>query len=931
VRLDADDLTRHERRTTTLALAGVPLAAARAVPWVWETTAEPNLLGDIVLLVLFCLLFHGMDWARWVAATLAALGGVIALSTAMLWRTGGEPFSAIAVQTAVGISMLFSASILFGSAALDEPGRSHSRALRDLPWAQHVQRRSWSAPAVGAPLLLSRPRRGGQLAAWVCASLAIASWAIPASIGAGFLDAPTPLDPDAPALNNYYASLGNLVGIAIIVVSYAASLWFPLGAGLLVPLAIAWRHPARFLVLRPFNRAQLSGILGRVVRSEVAPLGHCYTLADAGIRTSRWLRAPLVLGQLTTMVFRHRTIANPRHLERLTWRMQVTWLRNMNWLASRRKIFPVACIHEAWRPCLMRLVSEVDAIVVDLTALGPSVRWELALLAHTGHVSRAVFLVHEDFEADVRRGLAELPFAAGFQLIVYGRRGLRDRGSLSKAVMDVLARSRPSWEAERQALEAFLARGEAPAALTRPSTSPSVGRSARIGIGLGVAAGAAAVALVAWTQPGLPEPEETVQVDPRLSKAAQHLADQAARLLTQPGSERVAAALAVESLARVPDARADSVLRTALSALSCRSDLAAPWREWTVALPGRARLASAKSGRWLAAEVGGAFFVLDTKLETATRLAGDVSANARLMDLAVSDDGERLATLTLEREPPATMSERAVGDTVRVRNKAGDVLWSRDSLGPLIGFGFVAGRLRVVTGTVGPEQGCSDASITGERWCGEIRDAESAALVASYRAHAAAWKAQLSSDGSVLAVTTRSALDVVQTSDGARVSRISSCFDGLSALSADHRKVACAISGLKGAGLEGAEIRLATVGSRGEPLSLTTTAPVLSLALDSDSAMLFATLGDGTLMAWDTGTRRSTARLSFAGARDVAYAPGQATAVVSSETGVKAIIVRPGDLIAKACTACDVAITPSEFLRHSGGEAGRTCAVKKSP
>ena len=83
------------------------------------------------------------------------------------------------------------------------------------------------------------------------------------------------------------------------------------------PIVALWQAPPRFLFLRPFNRGLLSRPLKRVVRGEVAPFGHLYTLSDADIKVPWYVRIPILLGQLALFSFRMRRIRDEKQIPRL--------------------------------------------------------------------------------------------------------------------------------------------------------------------------------------------------------------------------------------------------------------------------------------------------------------------------------------------------------------------------------------------------------------------------------------------------------------------------------------------------------------------------------------------------------------------------------------------------------------------------------------
>jgi hypothetical protein len=175
-----------------------------------------------------------------------------------------------------------------------------------------------------------------------------------------------------------------------------------------LPLTLTWKRPARFLVLRPFNRGPASRALRRILRREIAPLGHCYTLADADIRVPLWVRLPVVFGQLSFFLFRRRKIVAPKDISKLARSMGRRRLRNLNWCLSQEKVFPVACVDDGWRACVTRLVAECDCIVMDLSGMSQNILWELELLGRERAFARTVLLVEASQAVTVQAALDRL-------------------------------------------------------------------------------------------------------------------------------------------------------------------------------------------------------------------------------------------------------------------------------------------------------------------------------------------------------------------------------------------------------------------------------------------------------------------------------------------------------------------------------------------
>jgi hypothetical protein len=207
-----------------------------------------------------------------------------------------------------------------------------------------------------------------------------------------------------------------------------------------LPLTFTWKRPARFLVLRPFNRGHASRALRRILRRQIAPLGHCYTLADADIRVPLWVRLPLVFGQLSFFLFRRRKIVVPKDISKLARSMGRRWLRNLNWCLSQEKVFPVACIDAGWRACVSRLVAECDCIVMDLSGMSQNILWGLELIKRERAFGRTVFLVEESQNVTLQATLNRLLGAecAIPRLHPYSMRGKFSDDALTAAAIDAL-------------------------------------------------------------------------------------------------------------------------------------------------------------------------------------------------------------------------------------------------------------------------------------------------------------------------------------------------------------------------------------------------------------------------------------------------------------------------------------------------------------
>ena len=102
----------------------------------------------------------------------------------------------------------------------------------------------------------------------------------------------------------YGLGLELMIGMPIAI--YAALYVLPFLLTLPASAAIValWQSPPRALLLRPFNRGQLSHPLKRIVRRNIALYAHVYTLSDADVNVPAYVRIPLLFGQLALFSFR---------------------------------------------------------------------------------------------------------------------------------------------------------------------------------------------------------------------------------------------------------------------------------------------------------------------------------------------------------------------------------------------------------------------------------------------------------------------------------------------------------------------------------------------------------------------------------------------------------------------------------------------------
>jgi hypothetical protein len=207
------------------------------------------------------------------------------------------------------------------------------------------------------------------------------------------------------------------------------------------PLAVSWTRPARFLLLRPFHRRNLTTGLVRFLRRHVVDFGHTYTLADTTLKVPWYVRVPALLGQVSLFSFRFRKIRHPAHVYRACRALRRTRLRNMNWLVSIDKVFALACSDAAWRAVVSRLLGEVDLVFIDMTGIRENVIWEVEQCIRLGKLDRVILVVDEQEREVAERALKGL-FGGGAysrELLAYDSTGARDEGSAAAVIARALA------------------------------------------------------------------------------------------------------------------------------------------------------------------------------------------------------------------------------------------------------------------------------------------------------------------------------------------------------------------------------------------------------------------------------------------------------------------------------------------------------------
>jgi hypothetical protein len=225
-----------------------------------------------------------------------------------------------------------------------------------------------------------------------------------------------------------------LLYIGLFIVPFVVSL--PISA----PLIALWREPSRFLFLRPFNRRPLTRGLSKIVRRDLSRFGHTYTLADANIYVPIYVRIPLVLGQFALLSFRTRKIRKARQLRKLDKAIRRTWLRNINWCLSWRKVFAVATTDQWWQQVVERLLVKSSVLFIDLTEFRKNVRWEVDLILRLGVEKRVIYLLRDGmYEAPLKAVTDFLGYTPSpDRLHFYDGRGARNPPALRQAVSDCI-------------------------------------------------------------------------------------------------------------------------------------------------------------------------------------------------------------------------------------------------------------------------------------------------------------------------------------------------------------------------------------------------------------------------------------------------------------------------------------------------------------
>ena len=139
----------------------------------------------------------------------------------------------------------------------------------------------------------------------------------------------------------------------------------------------SFRHrPNRLLLLRPFSEAAVSDSLNKLTRRTLSFLGFVFTLQDRDLRAGPLdslarqfanLGGP-VWAWLGPIRFAASSRDELRELKAsLSSQVRLPWM----WLASWRRLFPVATTDSFWQDAVAVLLTAADVVIIDLSELGP--------------------------------------------------------------------------------------------------------------------------------------------------------------------------------------------------------------------------------------------------------------------------------------------------------------------------------------------------------------------------------------------------------------------------------------------------------------------------------------------------------------------------------------------------------------------------------
>ncbi|WP_121809497.1 hypothetical protein [Mucilaginibacter kameinonensis] len=152
---------------------------------------------------------------------------------------------------------------------------------------------------------------------------------------------------------------------------------FLISLPVVLPLALRHQNIARIVVFRKFNHPASSRALRRIIRYDLSPFGHLFTLSDSRLKIKWYIRIPFFIGQFGLFHFQQRIIKTQVHLQRLETRLRhTTWL-NINWLLSSQKLFAVKTVDALWRDAAQILLNNCSLVIFDISQPTDAMGWEV--------------------------------------------------------------------------------------------------------------------------------------------------------------------------------------------------------------------------------------------------------------------------------------------------------------------------------------------------------------------------------------------------------------------------------------------------------------------------------------------------------------------------------------------------------------------------
>jgi hypothetical protein len=210
---------------------------------------------------------------------------------------------------------------------------------------------------------------------------------------------------------------------------------------LFVPMALlfalTWRQPSCALILRPFRYKKASRALRRLIRNELAGVGHFYTLSDRHLRLAWISRVPRPLQELGFFAFQH-AVDSESSLNEASRRLSRTWLRTINWFYSRHKLFTIDCNAHFWGRTVELLANRVAIILVDLTGLHAAVIEEMQFVRKLRGMRSLICIVEEGELQPAKLFLSQNFPEENIPLVTYNLSGSSEPGALLRLVAEIL-------------------------------------------------------------------------------------------------------------------------------------------------------------------------------------------------------------------------------------------------------------------------------------------------------------------------------------------------------------------------------------------------------------------------------------------------------------------------------------------------------------